>query len=1334
MTQSSGVRIKIGPAIFSRYCALLQVFILALVCNSHAQTNLPPELPELPDSVQLKGFLEHPAIIESSGLVASRQYPGVFWTHNDDGEQFLFAIDETGRHLGAFQVQGATLIDWEAISTDDRGNLYLADIGADGIPRTYSAIHRVEEPDPADRFGPARIEQSWFVRFPGARQDCESFFVLNGYGYLVTKARVGGMVSMWRFLMGSATFSTLEFVTSIETDGDVADASLSPDARRLAFVTDDGVEVFFINGNPASISREARADTELNLEDMEGVAFGADGLLVTRDGSRELLSFESDQLTGQPVFTRPLADQTVFVGENVLFSVVVEGFPQATFAWYFNGQLIPGATNSTLVLTNVTLAQAGIYQVIASNANGSARSVARLAVRERLFDVRITEVMPSQRTGDTNLLKKDWWELTSFDNQPINLAGWRFNDRSGTFSDAFVIPDVTSRPGESIIFVEDLSPDEFQEWWGEQNFAPGTQIITYSGSELSFAADGDQVRLWSPDVTNAVYTEVSFGPADPGVSFGFNPVTQQFGEKSVAGVNGAFLSVDALDVASPGRIRNPPPTETADIRITEVMSSEAPGAFTKRDWFELTSFHPTPVDLNGWRFNDSSGGFADAYIITNTVIIQPGESIVFVEDLSAPEFLAWWGPTNFAPGTQIITYSGTQLSFSSAGDSLSLWAPTNSIPVAEVDIDPATPGVSFGYNPATGDLDPSVPGVRGAFLSADGLDVGSPGRIDGQTPVPSIDIRITEVMSSEAPGGPAKEDWFELTNFEDAAINLTGWRFNDDTGGFAEAYIITNNVIIQPGESVVFVENLSPQAFIAWWGTTNFAPATQIITYPGTGLGFNSDGDRLYLWTPTNSIPVAQEDIDPATVGFSFGYNPETGEFGDLSQEGVFGAFRSVDGADIGSPGRIQNPGGDTIDLRITEVMSSEVTTAVPVEDWWELTSFDTQPIDISGWRFNDATNGLADAFVIPAGTIIQPGQSVIFVENLTSNEFLAWWGPEVPAGTPIITYSGPQLSFAAGGDEVKLWTDQATNDDDVFTGEAFGAAAPGFSFGYDPDLNAFGERSQIGVHGAFRAISGPDVGSPGKIRGEAQPTLDLRITEVMSSPAPETPTSADWWELTSFHNEPVNIGGWRFNDNNPPELADAFIIPDNTFIQPGESIIFVRDLTPAEFLTWWGPANFPAGTQIITYSGVQIGFDDNGDWIYLWDNAATGDADVFTQVAFGSADPGVSFGYDPDRQYFGDKSEPGVNGAFVAATGPDIGSPGRIRSTGQIRTQISAAGMQIEIRNPGIDSYAVETSKDLSSNSWIPTGEVLQSTNGTSILLNKPLTEPKAFYRVRKL
>src|SRR5687768_8112521 len=78
------------------------------------------------DGVTQIGRMRHFAIAESSGLTVSRRYPGVIWTHNDGGFQFLFAVNRSGKFLGGFQVPG-NLVDWEDIAIDNGGNLYLAD-------------------------------------------------------------------------------------------------------------------------------------------------------------------------------------------------------------------------------------------------------------------------------------------------------------------------------------------------------------------------------------------------------------------------------------------------------------------------------------------------------------------------------------------------------------------------------------------------------------------------------------------------------------------------------------------------------------------------------------------------------------------------------------------------------------------------------------------------------------------------------------------------------------------------------------------------------------------------------------------------------------------------------------------------------------------------------------------------------------------------------------------------------------------------------------------------------------------------------------------------------
>ena len=96
-----------------------------------------------------------PELPESSGLGASRTYPGVYWTHNDSGDEpRLYAIDGSAALLATVQVAGASARDWEALAlgrcpqAPDRSCLYVADMGDNRSVRESVAIYVVEEPDP----------------------------------------------------------------------------------------------------------------------------------------------------------------------------------------------------------------------------------------------------------------------------------------------------------------------------------------------------------------------------------------------------------------------------------------------------------------------------------------------------------------------------------------------------------------------------------------------------------------------------------------------------------------------------------------------------------------------------------------------------------------------------------------------------------------------------------------------------------------------------------------------------------------------------------------------------------------------------------------------------------------------------------------------------------------------------------------------------------------------------------------------------------------------------------------------------------------------------------
>jgi len=79
--------------------------------------------------------------------------------------------------------------------------------------------------------------------------------------------------------------------------------------------------------------------------------------------------------TPPAVVTQPQS-QSVFEGMNVTFHAATDGSAPRSYQWQFNGANLFGATNETLTLPKVTLAQAGSYVVAITNIAGWTNSQA----------------------------------------------------------------------------------------------------------------------------------------------------------------------------------------------------------------------------------------------------------------------------------------------------------------------------------------------------------------------------------------------------------------------------------------------------------------------------------------------------------------------------------------------------------------------------------------------------------------------------------------------------------------------------------------------------------------------------------------------------------------------------------------------------------------------------------------------------------------------------------------------------------------------------------------------------------------------------------------------
>jgi len=145
--------------------------------------------------------LANKEIDESSGVACSRVNPGVFWTHNDSGDEpRLFAFNAKGEDLATFQVEGAICRDWEDIASfarDGKGYLVVADVGDNASEHDECSLYVIEEPrlDPRKRGARARlrVEAAIHFRYEDGAHNCEAVGVdtASKTFFLVTKVFVG---------------------------------------------------------------------------------------------------------------------------------------------------------------------------------------------------------------------------------------------------------------------------------------------------------------------------------------------------------------------------------------------------------------------------------------------------------------------------------------------------------------------------------------------------------------------------------------------------------------------------------------------------------------------------------------------------------------------------------------------------------------------------------------------------------------------------------------------------------------------------------------------------------------------------------------------------------------------------------------------------------------------------------------------------------------------------------------------------------------------------------------------------------------------------------------
>ncbi|MFO0691546.1 MAG: lamin tail domain-containing protein [Myxococcota bacterium] len=183
-------------------------------------------------------------------------------------------------------------------------------------------------------------------------------------------------------------------------------------------------------------------------------------------------------------------------------------------------------------------------------------------------------------------------------------------------------------------------------------------------------------------------------------------------------------------------------------------------------------------------------------------------------------------------------------------------------------------------------------------------------------------IIISEVHPSGSGNAAYGADFFEVTNTGASAVDITGWKMDDNSNSFASSVAIRGVTSISPGQSIILLEGdatgsndaaIRSSFLSAWFGAN--APASLVVGgYGGSGVGLSTAGDAVNLFDAAGNR-VTGVAFGAATTGVTFDNAAGLGSttlplpiLTTLSSAGVNGAFQSPS-LETGSPGVVPEPG-----------------------------------------------------------------------------------------------------------------------------------------------------------------------------------------------------------------------------------------------------------------------------------------------------------------------------------------------------------------------------------------------------------------------------------------
>lgn len=248
-------------------------------------------------------------IKEASAAEVTSASPDLVWTIEDQkNDNILFGFTKNGELKKEIRINNVKNNDWEDLTADDAGNIYIGDFGNNDNERQNLAIYKLNASDLAkDQADASEIVEFYYpeqTEFPAKKKDriydSESFFIFNNKFYLFTKNRSSkfdGTTSLYRVDNKPGQRLPAKKISSFVTCDNfnhcaVTSAAMSPDKKKVAILSSDKVWIFtdfkgddFFSGKSQMIELD-------HFTQKEGLTFESnDSLLITDEAAKKGKSF-----------------------------------------------------------------------------------------------------------------------------------------------------------------------------------------------------------------------------------------------------------------------------------------------------------------------------------------------------------------------------------------------------------------------------------------------------------------------------------------------------------------------------------------------------------------------------------------------------------------------------------------------------------------------------------------------------------------------------------------------------------------------------------------------------------------------------------------------------------------------------------------------------------------------------------------------------------------------------------------------------------------------------------------------------------------------------------